>query len=236
MKNISKIVSALNLKPYSPEVMIDALKQFPKIERAYSMLNSRKRNYTLEKHTLMVCSMFEKYFNSVPFPEEFGINLFRMLLCLHDVGKPDSIISEEKILQSQYTEKMIEEIYEFLPINLSEYKILIALLSDDPLGLYIRGKLELENTQLKINCMAKKADIDMVEFMKLLLIYYQVDATAYTREGYIGNIPDFQEKTKLENHFKKNEYGDLVFSHAKRRLEFSSEIEEKISILFEGLV
>lgn len=226
-----KLFSVLNAEPYNPQIMIDSLKYFDNIKRAYSLLNSKKRSYNLEEHTLMVCNMFEKYFQRIAYPKEFGIRPFRLLLCLHDIGKPESLLENKKIMQHSYTINMIKDISDLLPLNEEEYMIAVALISDDPLGLYIRGKIELNDAIIRIKQMVEKSQIDKMEFMKLLFIYYQVDSTAYTKEGYIGDFKEFSEKPKLESVFQKDFKGNLVFSENKNRLIFSENIEKMINSL-----
>ena len=239
MKNSENIRLLLNTallgSTYDCQETIDVLKNIPEFCHAYSLLNSRKRSYNLEEHTIMVCQMFEKFFSLDYCDKEFSIAAFRLLLCLHDIGKPYSLLNNEKEKQWKYTVKMIEKYKQQLTFTDYEYKIAIALISDDPLGLYIRGKIELDEAIYRIRMMLIEAKVSIDMFMTLLMIYYQVDSGAYTRQGYIGPVEGFFEKPKLEAVFKKNREGQLIYQPEKHRLVFSDYIEAKVRNLLEGL-
>lgn len=237
-KNISKgidimqiydvIKNTLNENEYNCRNTISILKSIEEFNEAYVSLNSKKRNYTLEDHTIMVCQMFENYFAEVFNIEEFSISGFRLLLCLHDIGKPKSLKNNDKVHQCNYTIEMIDRHKNILPFSKKEFKVTIALVSDDPLGLYIRKKIEKTDAILRIKKMITMSCLSVKDFMNLLLIYYQVDAGAYTAEGYIGEAGGFFEKPKLEAIFQKSKDGKLCFSKEKGRFIFSEEIEKKV--------
>lgn len=226
---------ALSVPVYDCKKTIAILKRVPEFCRAYSLLNSKKRNYNLEEHTIMVCRMFENFFSLNYDYKEFSIAAFRLLLCLHDIGKPYSLLNNQKEKQWEYTMKMIEKYKQLLPFSDHEYKIAISLISDDPVGLYIRGKIEINEAVRRIQGMFTDTKVNIDTFMTLLLIYYQVDSGAYTRQGYIGPVEEFFEKPKLEAIFKKNKDGKLIYLPEKRRLAFSNCFEEKVSDLLKGL-
>lgn len=230
-----QISSALGESKYDYRKVIIALKEIQDFRKAYLLLNSKKRSYSLEDHTIMVCQMFEKYFSTNYTFKEFGIESFRLLLCLHDIGKPYSLKNNEKEKQWQYTVELIQKYRDMLPFSKRDYPIAIALISDDPLGLYIRGKIGLEDAIARIRDMASTTKLPIQTFMNLLTIYYQVDSGAYTHEGYIGDEEAFTEKPKLEAVFQKDENGKLLYSSDKCRLVFSQFIEIRFYQLMEGL-
>jgi hypothetical protein len=236
LDNIRALLNAALIMPtYDCKETITVLKRIPEFCYAYSLLNSKKRSYNLEEHTVMVCQMFENLFSLNYCYKEFSISAFRLLLCLHDIGKPYSLLDNQKEKQWEYTVKMIENYKQLFPFSDHEYKIAIALISDDPLGLYIRGKIELNEAICRIQVMFTDTEVSIDTFMTLLIIYYQVDSGAYTRQGYIGPAEDFFEKPKLEAVFEKNKTGQLIYLPEKHRLAFSNYIEEKVRNLLEGL-
>lgn len=235
-ENIRALLNtALSVQAYDFKETIEVLKNVPEFCHAYSLLNSKKRSYNLEEHTIMVCQMFENFFSQNYCYKEFSIAAFRLLLCLHDIGKPYSLLDNQKEKQWEYTVKMIEKYNQLLPFSDYEYKIAIALISDDPLGLFIRGKIELNEAICRIQVMFTDTEVNIATFMMLLIIYYQVDSGAYTRQGYIGPAEGFFEKPKLEAVFEKNKNGQLIYLPEKHRLAFSNYIEEKVGILLKGL-
>lgn len=231
----TQIDMALNEPIYDCTNTIAVLKQIPEFCHAYSLLNSKKRSYTLEEHTIMVCRMFETLFLPDYAISEFELSSFRLLLCLHDIGKPFSILDNNKAKQSEYTIRLIEKKRDFLPFSEKDYAIATALISDDPLGFYIRGKIELIETVSRIQAMVKKSELRIDTLFCLLTIYYQVDSGAYTRQFYIGPLEDFIEKPKLEAVFAKDRDGKLIYLPQKHRLAFSDNIEEKINCLMDKL-
>lgn len=226
---------ALTDKEYDCRRTITILKTIPEFCHVYLLLNSKKRNYNLEEHTIMVCQMFERFFLKNYCCKEFSINAFRLLLCLHDIGKPYSLFDNQKEKQWEYTIKMIEKYRGILPLSNLEYKIVVALISDDPLGLYIREKIKLSEAICRIHGMCNSTNLKMNTFMELLIIYYQSDSGAYTRQGYIGSKEGFYEKPKLEAVFEKDKNGQFIYLTEKHRLAFSSNIEEKVNDLMKGL-
>ena len=71
--------------------------------------------------------------------------------------------------------------------------------------------------------------------MKLLIIYYQVDSGAYTRQAYIGPIEEFIEKPKLEAIFEKDDKGSFVYICDENRLLFTPNTEAKLHKIKKGL-
>lgn len=236
MSIYNRLRRALATKPYDCRKVISILKQIDEYKTAYTSLNSKKRNYSLEEHTIMVCEMFESYFAET-YNERCGIEAFRLLLCLHDIGKPLSLENGDKEHQWKYTVQMIEARKADLPFSENDYLTGISLISDDPLGLYIRNKINIQEAKNRIIKMlnASGFGITVENFFKLLSVYYQTDAGAYTAEGYIGDKDGFFEKPKLEAVFKKDTSGKLCFSKELGRFIFSDDIEDKVALLHEVL-
>lgn len=239
MRDSESIRTLLNVvlsnSAYDYQKTIAILKRVPEICHAYSLLNSKKRSYNLEEHTIMVCQMFETFFSLEYCSKNFSMSAFRLLLCLHDIGKPYSLLNNQKDKQCEYTVKMIEKYKQLFPFTNCEYNIVVALISDDPLGLYIRGKIGLEEAIYRIQIMVMNTKLTIEEFMTLLTIYYQTDSGAYTRQGYIGPAEGFFEKPKLEAIFKKNQNDQFIYCPEEHRLVFSDYIEIKVKNLLEGL-
>lgn len=231
----SQLYTSLHKEIYNCLDTISVLKKIPEFQKAYSLLNSKKRSYNLEEHTIMVCQMFETIFAQNYPLLDFDIATFRLLLCLHDIGKPFSLLDNKKEKQNEYTINMIESQKNMLPFSERNYAIAISLISDDPLGFYIRGKIELGEAAFRINKMSEKVKINEKLFFSLLVIYYQVDAGAYTRQAYIGPSEGFIEKPKLEAIFAKDTNRKLIYSHKLNRLVFSDNIEIKFNKLKDEL-
>ena len=226
-----RLYKLLKSRDYNYRMVIACLKEITEYRDSYESKNSSKRNYTLEEHTEMVCNMFEKWFANSYDYSDFDISSFRIMLCVHDIGKPISLIKNDKYNQYKYTNEMIKRHERIFPLSNREFMNLLSIISDDPIGLYIRGKISTATALDKIKRMNAMSEMDMVSFWDLILLYYQVDAGAYTSLGYIGPASGFIEKPKLEKTFKKDNHGLFVYSLDKKRFQFSDEIEIRIEEL-----
>lgn len=121
-----------------------------------------------------------------------------------------------------YTLRLWHRFKDDLPLSTADWKICTGLLGDDPLGLYIRRKIDLPEAKARIIKMAGEAELASVaEFFDLLSVYYQVDSGGYTRCAFPKNMPGFIEKPKLEAVFAHDRRGDLIYSPELGRLMFS---------------
>ena len=227
-RSLKAIIEA---KEYSYLEALNYLKGIDEYKIAYESRNSKKRAYSLEDHTKMVCNMFEKWFAHLYTYTSFEISSFRLMLCVHDIGKPSSLINNDKYNQYLYTIRLIDMHRNIYPLPDGEYKTLISIISDDPIGLYIRDKIDISTAVKKISKMLTISSSNFQEFWHLLIMYYQVDAGAYTSLGYIGSPTGFIEKPKLEKVFKRNQNGNFVYHKNGHRLLFSDDIEIKIEDL-----
>lgn len=178
------------------------------------------RHYVLEQHTLLVMGEFEKHFANAPLP--ISRNLFRIMLALHDIGKPKAMGLGDKNNQYQYTVEIINNLRKSLPFTSLEIDTMIALVSDDPIGLYLQGNISLETAKNKIIRLANQANLPPLAFFRTLSIYYQSDTGSYTKDA--GGL------YFLEHLFAYNN-GAKVFDSDKQLLKFSPLIELKFNEL-----
>ncbi|MET8251670.1 hypothetical protein [Micromonospora sp. NPDC005197] len=224
----SRLEGLVDDAAYLPERALGVLATIPAIEEQLRGRNSRKRDYSLRDHTIMVCSLFEKWFSAVPLPLGLRLRALRLMLCLHDIGKPRALAEEQKGLQHEYTLAVWSDLRDALPISDREWAICRGLLSDDALGLYVREKISLDESCDRITTMASVGGrAEPGPFVDLLTIYYQVDAGAYTRAAFLLDPGEFIEKPKLEAVFLKDAAGDLCFSPQKNRFVFAAPVEER---------
>lgn len=204
----------------SSQELIDHLALIPAIGTAF---RSKVRHYTIETHTFLVLSEFEKYFSSFHLP--ISTNLFRMILALHDIGKPLAH-NNTKLNQYVATIEIISNHKEYLFECEADFSICKALLSSDVLGEYMQKKIDATNTKQKIITLAKDSNLSLVSFWKLLLIYYQCDIASYTADagGY----------TYLE-HLFAYQNGIKQIDIKQQRLIFSS-TQEAIFVILEKIL
>lgn len=138
--------------------------------------------YTIEQHTIMVMTQYDKYFSKVVLPLAINHNFFKVVLALHDIGKPEAIRLGGKHLQHLYTSGLISQTLPELGFNQRETDIAVALVSDDCIGNCVKGG-DLEQSAQRIRTLAKERDLSPKELFELMLILYKVDAGSYTEDA-----------------------------------------------------
>ena len=134
------IAEALNAPDFEPKKLIEALKKVLSLGPLYSMSVGVWEGYTLEEHTLLVMSQFEKYFSATQLPGKGDKQIFRILLALHDIGKPQAVADGRKDEQHARTLEIINEIKEELPLSPEQLNVVMSLVDGDPIGLFIRTR------------------------------------------------------------------------------------------------
>ncbi len=170
--------------------------------------------YTLRQHTIMVLSQFEKYFSDKPLPGNMDKDFFRVILALHDIGKPEAIQNEGKHFQHKYTTPKMTATLDELGYSEKEKKIAIAIMNGDSLGRANKTG-EIEKNAASILGAAQEAETDAGEFFDLVSIYYKCDAGSYTK--------DAEGKESLDHLFE--------FDHEQKQLRFAPAINETMQAL-----
>jgi len=198
---------------FSPQKLVSLLeKQYP---NTYKQGVGVWENYTLEQHTLMVMRQFEKYFGDKSLPSDVDKNIFRLILALHDIGKPEAISRGGKHLQHEYTQEYIRSLFKSLGVDERHTDLALALVSGDPIGKYLTGRIDAVETRKVIEGMASAAKIPIDEFFELLCDYYKLDAGSYTENA--GGL------RSLDNLFN--------FDEENHNLNFATNIQVKINQL-----
>lgn len=154
---------------------------FDKYENIYEQDAGVSEGYTLEEHTRKVLRQFEKYFGESALPDSVDSTVFRKMLILHDIGKPDS---SEKLDQSEHHEessRIIEEELSEEGHKEDQINIASALVSADPIGEFVQTSVE--ETIDELENMREKTSLDREKFWKLIMIFYKSDAASYTEDA-----------------------------------------------------
>ncbi len=154
-----------------------------------------KEGYSLRRHTLMVMHQFKKYFKNT---EIDGKDFFEFILALHDIGKPNAIRAEGKQEQHKYTKQELTSILPQLGYEKKDIDFAEALIDGDAIGHYLRGG-SVSETAREIVDSAFKSGLPLMEFWKILLIFFQVDAGAYTEDA--GGTHSLDELFSFEPEF-----------------------------------
>ncbi len=216
-----EILPILNSQEFNPKELLEALKKSPFIDYLFNSSTGVGEGYTLEEHTIMVMNQYEKYFSGrwkSPILSQEG---FRLLLSLHDLGKPLALkVKGNTSEQHEYTMKLIPKILETLNVNVKEAEIIAGIINQDFLGDYVKGIESIELTGRRINIRAKELGVPITQFFELLKMYFICDAGSYTL--------DAGGQAALDNLF--------IFDKQNSNVRFSqntnSEIERLIPYLF----
>lgn len=210
---VSELEEIFEDENFSPEKLIALLeKQYPEV---YKQGTDVWEGYTLEQHTLMVMKQFEKYFSDKTLPAGINKNNFRLILALHDIGKPEAIAKGGKHLQHEYTQQYVQQLFGELEIDKKHTDLALILISGDPMGKYVSNRANALDTRTAIENMAIEAEIPVEDFFELLCIYYKSDAGSYTENaGGLRSLDDLFE-----------------FDEENRKLDFAPHIQNKIDQL-----
>ena len=99
--------------------ILNICKKVPALKELY---DSQVRHYTIKEHTINVINQFERYFASQF--SEIEIEIFRLFLLLHDIGKP--IAHKKGNRDNQYSEtiKIISENKQELNLSDNDFLLL----------------------------------------------------------------------------------------------------------------
>lgn len=181
--------------------------------------------YTIREHTLMVMTQFEKYFNKEQLPLGISIEVFRKILAVHDIGKPEAIIQGSKKKQHEYSKMYVPDILRKYGLSEKNIKIAEALVSGDPIGSYLKTG-NMGDSIKEIKKLAEEAGVNVKDIFEILVVFYKVDAGAYTEDATIEGVVN--GKPSLDSLFE--------FDRENHRMDFAENIREKIEELKRELV
>ena len=204
---------------FSPEELIVAIElAFPKFEPLY---NTKVRHYVTKTHTLLVCQQFEKYafrFNA----EEMNLDLMRIILAIHDIGK-----AVDRATQHEQTISLIREFWEETPFTDYELMLAESLLKDNHLGYYFQQKYDLEPLKNEIIEDAKALNIAPGILLQYKMILYQCDVASYTKDA--GGL-------KYLEHLFEYKDGEKNFDETEGLICMSPEYKERYNNLKSSIV
>jgi len=207
----------LNSKPFRPGKLIAFL------ESDYNDLYKADigvfEGYTLKEHTLMVMNQFEKYYGDKKLPASIGRDFFRLLLALHDIGKPDAIKSGDKNRQHEFTIKITRPIFDGLGFNKNDWQLFKTIINEDYLGAFTRDG-NIDTAIKKITTAGKETNLSLKDFFTILEIYYKVDAGSYTEDAGGQKSMDYL----------------FDFDHKNNNLNFSQNLQVKFDLLKNRLI
>ena len=215
------IQEAINQGKFSPSEFIDILKECPYLKKLYEMSSGVGEGYSTEQHTQMVMDQFEKYF-SADFKSTFLTRGdFRLMLALHDIGKPLSVYATGLTsAQHEYTKRVLTYALQATGIPPQKVDTIMCLVDQDILGEYFKDQINSQDAATQINTLAETIGVSPKELVDILRMFYICDAGSYTADA--GGVPS------LDYLFR--------FDPQNGTASFSDEVENKYQELLRRLI
>ena len=194
---VPRIRFLLDAPSLNPSELIKVLKYRPDLIEAYD--GEGAAGLSVEVHTQRVLRQFETYFSRADsFQDQRGF--LRLFLALHDLGKPRSIVEGRPENEHAYTEQIMDGVFAELDIDEKDRRLARGLISHDPIGEYLQGKVTVEDAVGMIIEMSKRAEVSPEFMEKLSEAYFQVDAGSYTKDAGGEERLDFLFRFDTERH------------------------------------
>ncbi len=222
---------------FHPEALLQALGRLPGWS-GQSLLAAEYRSavglwegYTLARHTTMVLGQYRRYFEARGVSAEMPLPFLRLLLALHDCGKPAAIRAGDRGSHGRLTVQLAWKVWPHLPLGRAQFLVFGALVGGDPLGRLLRAEdesRELDRVVAEVSASARTARMAPLPFLDLLLLYFQCDTASYTADA--GGLPS------LDGLFATAGDGSgLLFDLDARRLRFNERNERRLGALRRAL-
>jgi hypothetical protein len=211
------MLESLKNEKLTPMEIVSSLKSIPLLTPFYE---TKVRHYTLEDHTMLVIGQFDRYFKNTN--TVIPKNLFRLLLALHDIGKPKAFLEGNIHNQYKDTIEIVSQIRPQLPYNKESIDLCLSIVNGDPIGSLFQDKISTQKSAALISQMRTVSNLEAAPFFKILTIYYQCDAASYTQDA--GGI-------RFLEHLFVYEGGQKMLNVPKSILKFSPIFEAKYSEL-----
>ncbi len=224
----SRVNTILKEEKMSPADLLQEYKQNGFLRELLAESAGVLEGWTIEEHTGMVLTQFEKFFADEFSSQLIDRNTFRFILSLHDIGKSLSVrYTGGTAQQHEYTLQIVEPMCNSLGLTNDQKILVTALIDQDYLGDYIKSEGSSEFYAHEIKKKAIEIGVDAHELLQLLKIYYMSDASAYTSTAeYVDSVGTTKHGvSSLENIFDINA--------DESELKFSSQTTELISRLDE---
>jgi len=182
--NRQSIQEALASPDFSPETFLTVLKSSPYLSEALSLSAGVSEGYSVERHTQMVMSQFERYFASNFSSSILTLEDFRLLLSLHDIGKGLAVRSRGSTgEQHSFSRRVLEFALQTMGTTSINTDTIIRLIDQDILGNFLRKRISLDIAKKEITDLALLIGTNPTELLGLLRIFYICDAGAYTSDA-----------------------------------------------------
>lgn len=212
-EQVCTATTSTDTTPYFPEKLLKTLDEAP-IVRTLLSQQCNWEGYSLRYHTLCGLLLFDTYCRSPQMlPAGVTREFMRLFYSLHDIGDSLGHTTTEKL---QYNQAIATSFFSQLGFSEQEILLVRALLSDDPVGTYLKkagvlskafskmpshvSQMFQKKIQVKIDALAREAKLSIQkmaqiahmeyhDFLQVLTTYHMIDAGSYTsRAGSIGTL------------------------------------------------
>jgi len=209
--NQTELQSKLSSEDYQPQELVDELKKSPYIQRLYEM--DAGTNESTESHTTKVMQRFEYYIEADFGGKVFTTEEFRLMLALHDIGKPMAVkMTGSTEAQHEYTVQTLRFALQATGLSSRKIESMIAFVNQDVLGEFIQGKVTVEQTSHELSELAEAMGMPRLDLLENVRQFLICDAGSY--EG-------------LQDSFK--------YSGDGKQVELADDVQEKYNLLVEAL-
>ena len=214
---ISKTIENINKNGAPASDILDVLLQNPLLSYLYKQSAHIQEGYTVGDHTKMVLQQYEKYVRKNLVALNINQAEFALMLALHDVGKS---LSDDTRQQHHYTRPIIEDVLNNVAMSQMTKDLIVDVASQDILGEYITGEIQLSQAQKEMQYIAEKNGIPIIDVFQICRSYFMSDVSAYTKDADMQGI----------GRFDKN----IHFNKEKGLMELDSQWKEKLDVLREN--
>lgn len=186
---------------------VSLIKILCKCEELESYYNKRIRHYSLNTHTTLVINQYLSCFQSsnelIKSISSFSDDKwFLLFLAFHDIGKSKAFEDGNKDNQYFHSQLILKKFWSKLPATSNkDLLIALSLLNSDCIGEYFQAKLSLHETKIRIIELADSCNMNVFDFFKIYMIYYQCDIASYTADAggikFLDHLFEYDKGKKL---------------------------------------
>gem|GEM_PF-6830115 len=189
----------------------------PELRNIYHGIPVVHEGYSLYTHTVMVHAVFEC---QLPYYEQFlqpqTIALLRLIIALHDIGKPHAI--RERLSQHAATIPLMRTIMQKLNYCERDIEIACALVGHDSIGSTLKFPQKLSKSCAKLKRQYAHSTMSAEEFTAAQFLFYIADSNSYPDVTYYFKVGSSCILPSPDSSLPKDTDSRFVVKQAQRGL------------------
>lgn len=182
--NKERVIESVEADDFEPLTLIDELSLDPELGQLYAKDSGVWEGYSIREHTEAILGQFEKYFADNMEGTTVSVPTFRIVLALHDIGKPLSVErTGGTAAQHRFTHEIVRRRGGELGLEKDEIEVALEVVSHDVIGEFLKGEKTVEETSGSILGSASRLGVQPLGLLELLKVYYLCDASSYTSDA-----------------------------------------------------